>query len=361
MKIEKKNWNIFIIAILVVLAFSMINNSDTFFAFFEKVIGYFSVFIIGGIIAFFLNPLLDFLEKKIKLSRGKSIFLIYIGLILLLIIFILLIVPKLITNITDLINNFPSYITKFEAFADKFIDKYFSKVPYLDSAPVKEQLDKINEYSLTFAQRALKVIAENLVSVTFSVVEFAMGFIMSIFFLGQKEYFSKLIIEVTRVFLPKEKADKIIFLGDKLNDVFLSYLHGKTVDSLIIGLIAFAGLLIFKVPYAIFLWLFITFTNFIPYIGPFLGMLLSSIISLFVFPKKAVFVFLYLLGLQQFDAWFLEPRILGDKLNLKMFWSIAAITLGGSIAGPVGIVVAAPFAGLIKELYLLKKGKTEVE
>ncbi len=357
MKFEKRNWGTLIVAILAVATFSMINNGSVFFDFFKKIIGYFSVFIIGAVIAFFLNPLLDFLEKKLKLSRKTSIIVIYLGLLMGIVIFILLVVPKLAKNISDLIQAFPSYVVRFEDFANKYIDKYIDKIPYLDSNLIKDQLDKINEAALSITQKALKVVAENIVSVTFSIVEFAMAFIMSIFFLSQKEYFKNLASEVTDVYFSKENAQKIKFYGNKLNDVFLSYLHGKTLDSMIIGLIAFIGLLFFKVPYAVFLWLFITFTNFIPYFGPFLGMLLSGIITAFAFPKKILFVVLYLLGVQQFDAWFLEPRILGNKLNLKMFWSIAAITIGGSIAGPLGIVLAAPVAGLVKELYNLKKEK----
>ncbi len=357
MKFERKNWGALIVAILAVATFSMINNSSVFFDFFKKIIGYFSVFIMGAVIAFFLNPLLDFLEKKLKLSRRKSIVIIYFGLLLSIVIFILLVVPKLVKNISDLIQVFPNYLIRFEGFANKYIDKYIDKIPYLDSNVVKEQLDKINDTALTITQKALKIIAENIVSVTFSIVEFAMAFIMSIFFLSQKEYFRNLASEVTDVYFSNENAKKIKFYGGKLNEVFLSYLHGKTLDSVIIGLIAFVGLLFFKVPYAVFLWLFITFTNFIPYFGPFLGMLLSGIIMAFAFPKRVFFVVLYLIGVQQFDAWFLEPRILGNKLNLKMFWSIAAITIGGSIAGPLGIVLAAPVAGLVKEMYNLKREK----
>jgi predicted PurR-regulated permease PerM len=90
-------------------------------------------------------------------------------------------------------------------------------------------------------------------------------------------------------------------------------------------------------------------------------MCLAVIITLFSFPQNALVVFGFLLALQQFDAWFLEPRILGDKLKLKMFWTVAAVTIGGKLAGVLGIILSAPIAGLIKECYEIYKDNKKLK
>lgn len=361
LKLNKKNINILLLSFAVVLFFSFVNNPQSVVELFNKAVGIFSVFIIGGVIAFFLNPLLDLLEKKMKLGRKTSIVILYLILLLLIIVFILLIVPKLAKNVSDLINVLPKYIQSFEAKANEYLIKYKHVIPRFDEELVRNQIDKINNQILKLGQSALRVAGENIIAWTFSFFEIIAAFIFSIFFLGQKEYFSEFSEELTTVFLGEEKNKKLSFWLDKVKKNFLEYLHGKTLDCFIIGALAFVFLSIMQIPYSVFLWLFITITNFIPYFGPFLGMCLAVIITLFSFPHKALIVFLFLLALQQFDAWFLEPRILGDRLKLRMFWTVAAVTIGGKLAGVLGIILSAPIAGLIKECYVIYKNNKNLQ
>jgi predicted PurR-regulated permease PerM len=361
LKLNKKNINILILSFLVVLFFSFVNNSQSVVELFDKILGIFSVFIIGGVIAFFLNPILNFFEKKLKLGRKTSIGILYMILLLITIIFILVIIPKFAKNVSDLINILPKYIQSLEAKADIYLDKYKNIIPPFDEELVKNQLDKINNQILKLGQSTLKVVGENIIAWTFSFFEIIAAFIFSIFFLGQKEYFSEFSEEIVTVFFGEEKNKKLSFWIDKVKKNFLEYLHGKTLDCFIIGALAFIFLSFMKIPYSVFLWLFITITNFIPYFGPFLGMCLAVIITLFSFPQNALVVFGFLLALQQFDAWFLEPRILGDKLKLKMFWTVAAVTIGGKLAGVLGIILSAPIAGLIKECYEIYKDNKKLK
>ncbi len=358
MKIEQKYINAMGISLITVIVYSLINNSSQVADFIFGIFKPFRVFLIGAVIAFLLNPILNFFEKKLKLKRKSAILTIYLGLIFLLIIFIAFIVPKLFRNISDLIKNFPFFLEKTESFMEKIAQNINSRWPIFNLTLDKEQMDAIGTYFSTLGQELLKVLGQSLITFTYGALEFVVSFIMSMFFLSEKEYFRKLSVEVIKVNLSKEKGSKVLFIGNKLYEVFLGYFHGKTVESIIMGTIAFIGLLYFKVPYAVLLWVFITLTNFIPYFGPFLGIVVTAFISLFAFPQKVLAIVIFLFILQQFDSWFLEPKIIGDRINLKMFWGIAAITLGGSIAGPIGIILSAPLASFIKSMYKIKKAES---
>ena len=359
MKIEKKYINAMGISLITVVIYTIFNNTEGMIKFVKGIFSPFMVFIIGAVIAFLLNPLLNILEKKVKLNRNTSVALIYTGLIAVLIMFIVIIVPQIFVNITDLVKKIPSFLSDLEKLLSSIVDKINERAPFLNLSFDKTHMDAINNYMIAMGENTLKVIGQNLLSFTYVIIEFFIGFIMSIFFLREKEYFKNLIEEVIRVNLPKEKSDKINFIGKKLYEVFLGYLHGKTIESLLIGFIAFIGLLYFKVPYAVLLWIFITCTNFIPYFGPFLGMIATVVITAFVFPHKIIYIVIFLVVLQQIDSWYFEPKIIGNKLNLKMFWGIAAVTVGGTIAGPIGIVVSAPLASFIKTMYQIKKYEVE--
>lgn len=359
MKIEKKYINALGISLITVFIYSMLNNYEGIMKFVKAIFSPFTVFIIGGVIAFLLNPLVNLLEKKLKFKRKATLIVIYGGLISSLILFIIIVLPKLFTNISDLVQKFPEFMSGAEKFLTNYADKVNTKFPFINLTFDKEQMAKINLFFVGVGEKSLKVIGQNLLSFTYLIIQVSLGFVLSIFFLLEKEYFKKLIQEVLKVNLSKENNSKITFIGKKLYEVFLGYLQGKTVESILIGFIAFIGLLFFKVPYAVLLWVFITCTNFIPYFGPFIGMLVTVIISAFVFPHKILYIILFLLILQQIDSWYFEPKIIGNKINLRMFWGIASVMIGGSIAGPIGIVISAPLASFIKTMYYIKKDEME--
>jgi predicted PurR-regulated permease PerM len=86
----------------------------------------------------------------------------------------------------------------------------------------------------------------------------------------------------------------------------------------------------------------------IPYFGPFIGMIPAVIITLFYSPIKALWVLLFIFILQQFDGWFLGPKILGDKVGVSPFWIILAITIGGATFGVLGMFLGVPIIAIIK-------------
>lgn len=359
MNFNRKNSKFLISFILGILFYTLINNTEHLLSLLAKVSSYFSIFVTGLILAFLLNPLLKFFENKLGLNRKFSLLLLYSILLLLIIILVFIIIPRLIKNTSDIINIFPSYLYSIGQRVQEYSDKYLINIPEVYREAIKGQIDKINNQALIKIQDILKGLGSNIMSATFSLVEFFVGLIFSIFFLGQKEYFKDLSMELSDLFLKESTKMKIIFFINKCNEVFLSYLYGKSLDSFIIGLMALLILNVLNIPYSIFLWIFITFSNFIPYFGPFLGILIACVITAFSFPNKVFLVFILLLALQQFDAWFLEPTILGKKLKLKMFWTIFAISLGGKLAGPIGIILSAPTAGLIKTFYEIYKEKNK--
>ena len=343
--------------IILILIYTNLNNSGAITITINKFFSFFSVFIYGGIIAFLLNPILKFLEKNKKIKRKYSIPILYFSLILLLGLFFSFIIPRLTKNISDLIENYPKYISVFE----NYIDKYKHLLPFLKDINILNELLLLQQKILIFLQQEFSFLIGQFLGVTAKIISLIFSLIFSIFFLGNKEYFHRLTKEVLDTFLSKNLSSEIKSLSKKIERVFLGYLSGKTLDSLIIGGIAMVGLTILHIPYIILLGIFITIFNFVPYVGPFIGIVLGATIALFTVPGNTLIVIIFLALLQQFDAWILEPKILGNSLNLSMFWTIAAVTLGGSIWGALGIIIAIPGFALIKELYLIKNKSSNID
>ena len=174
------------------------------------------------------------------------------------------------------------------------------------------------------------------------------GLIISIYILFDKEKFKGISRKLTYIAFKEKWANNIIELFKTVNNMISLYIGTKAIDSLIIGAISLIGLILFKSPYAMLIAIIVTITNMIPYFGPFLGMIPPFLINLFYDPKRALWILVFLILLQQFDAWFLEPKLVGGKVGLSPFLLILGITIGGSLFGIWGMLLASPITAVIK-------------
>jgi predicted PurR-regulated permease PerM len=123
------------------------------------------------------------------------------------------------------------------------------------------------------------------------------------------------------------------------------------IDSLIIGLICFAGMWALKAPYALLMSIIIGVTNMIPYFGPFIGAVPAIIITLFSSPVTAIWVAVFILILQQLDGYIIGPFILGDSVGLSPFWIILAILIGGGLFGVLGMLICVPVMAIVRNQF----------
>ncbi len=117
------------------------------------------------------------------------------------------------------------------------------------------------------------------------------------------------------------------------------------------GCLAFIGLSILNVRYALVLAVIICFTNVIPYIGPFIGAVPAVVATLTYDPAKAFWVLIFILVLQQFDGNLIGPRVMGNYIGLAPIWIILSITIGGGFAGILGIILAIPTGAILKIVF----------
>lgn len=107
------------------------------------------------------------------------------------------------------------------------------------------------------------------------------------------------------------------------------YIGIKAIDSAIIGFISLIGLLIVGEPYAPLIALIEGITNMIPYFGPLIGEVVGAGVAIFVSPMKAFMVFILLLCIHLFDAWYLDPKLIGKKVGVSPLGIILGVAIGG--------------------------------
>lgn len=343
----------------------------------SKYLNIFLPIIIGLIMAYVFNFILEFYEKNIlkhifskdnkKRDRIIGVILTYSTVFLLLFLFLNFIFPQLISSIMGLVNDIPRYVRDI---SNKLID--YSKNFYIEDEYYKLILGKWDEfvnYILNFATDLIPKIGNFTKTILASIFNIILGIIISIYLLFDKEKFIALTKKVVFGTFSEDYANFIIKIGNRTDNIFGKFLGGKILDSFIIGILTFVILTIFKMPYILLISFIIAVTNIIPFFGPFIGAIPSFFIIMFVSPIKALWFLLLVLVIQQIDGNIIGPKILGDSLGISSFWIMFSLLVAGKLLGFIGLIIGVPlfvlFYSIVKDIIesrLNKKGlpvKTE--
>lgn len=344
----KKNAGTVLVVIIAIIAFQL---SDRIFDGFKtqtsKFMSLMVPFFWAFAVAYLLNPLMLFIEKKFSCKRPVSLLIAYTIFIGMVTLFIIILSPMIAKNILEIIEKLPIYARE--------VENYFNE--QILSMPVAKELNLvkfINDNMQNFTTQALDVLNKTLqglvgtvVSFTSSIAKFVLGIIISVYMLYDKAKFIRSVKKFIVGMIGPFKSGRIIEFGAEVNGIFYNFFIGKAIDSLIIGIICFIGLSMLKAPYAMFMSLIVGVFNMIPYFGPFIGAVPAVIFTLLNDPIKAIWVSLFIFVLQQFDGIILGPKILGDKVGISPFYIILAIIVGGGYFGMLGMLFAVPIFKVI--------------
>ena len=126
------------------------------------------------------------------------------------------------------------------------------------------------------------------------------------------------------------------------NQIFGGFVSGKILDSAIIGIICYIGLIILQMPYSLLVAVIVGVTNVIPFFGPFIGAVPGFVLIALAEPVKGLYFLIFVFLLQQVDGNIIGPKILGDSTGLSSFWVIFAILVGGGMFGFMGMLLGVP-------------------
>lgn len=364
---NKKYFTICIYTIFVILVGTLIvklviswDQAVTTFNGFASAI---SPFLIGAFIAYLINPLMKTFDNKLfsgllkfkspKKSKYCALALSYIIVIGLLYICFSYIIPQLFTSFSDLIQAVPLFYDKIYSFLDNLETNY----PNIDFVYVNELLNQalpnMIETLKNFATNAIPLIYSTSMYVLRWILNIVIAIIVSIYMLSDKNILIKNFRRFIYAFFPANFTSSFMETLSECNKIFSGFIIGKSIDSLIIGIICFILMSVFSMPYALIISAIVGLTNMIPYFGPFIGAVPGTIILLLTNPLTAFGFLILIFVLQQFDGLYLGPTILGNSTGLKPLWIIFAITIGGNLAGVLGMFFGVPTMAVI--VYLINK------
>ena len=339
-------------------------------------------FIIGFAIAFLLLPVVAkvewFFSKLVfrrkahpRLSRVLGVVISYIVLLALITAFLVILVPQLIASISSILQYIAGFdLTRFVTRTSRSVSQWLTGIHFLGlegaqlAAAWEEAVNRFlsnlsssgSEF-VDYSSSVLKLIlnySSNVLNglMTLSggiytvVFQLFIGMISAFYLLMDKEMFCARIKKSLYATLKPATCDRLVYWTRRAHRIFAGFISGKILDSMIIGVICYVCMLLFRIEYPLLISVIVGVTNIIPFFGPYIGATPSLLILLLVNPLSALWFLVFIVVLQQIDGNVIGPFILGDYVGLSPFWIMLAIVIGGELFSFAGMLLGVPVFAL---------------
>lgn len=322
-------------------------------------------FILGCVMAYLIYPIsqgitlyLDKLtgDKFQKATRTIGIFsgLIIFGVAIYLLLWMLL--PQLIDSITSIIIGMPGMVESLSEWITALL-KDNPKLQEaanvaLESSSVQLQ-SWLTDTLIPKAQEVIATLSASVISTFWFLFDFFIGIIVCVYVLNSTDKLKRQAKMIVSAIAPKKYLDSIFEIMYEMDQCFGGFIRGKLLDSLIIGILCFICVSIMDMPYPVLVSTIVGVTNIIPFFGPFIGAIPSTILILTVNPMQALYFVIFVFILQQFDGNILGPTILGQSTGIGSIWVLFSILIFGDLFGFVGMIIGVPTFAVI--YYLISK------
>ena len=322
-------------------------------------------FAYGGVVAYLLRPMCNlyeglfqkYLPKKLKkLSNGLAVGLSMISGLLIVYALIIMIAPQLFSSIQTLWLSLPDKISALYAWAMATFGENEKLVSLFNTIYNTVNTDLQNWADNTLAPYVSSVVSivsgvgSSVWKVLMFLYNLLIGLIVAVYLLFSRKKFARQSVLIIRSALKPKWAELLLDEVAFIDRMFGGFIDGKILDSAIIGVLCYIGCTIFRFPNALLVSAVVGITNVIPFFGPIIGAVPSTLLILIESPIKALWFVLFILILQQLDGNVIGPKILGNSTGLSSFWVLFAILLFGGLWGFVGMIVGVPLFAVIYDI-----------
>ena len=322
-----------------------------------------SYFLYGLIIAYFLNPFISYIEKRLikpeesfkrkRVKRGLIITGVYLLVVGIITVFFVSVIPAVIDGIKDFIDNFPEYLAKFQNWTNGAFGFLNPEITEKLNGLLYELADNFTNWTTDnldvgtvggAVTNAVSGSAKFILNLTFGVV-------VSVYFLFGKENIIRQLKRFTYAVLSVEKADSVLDCGRKINRIFYDFILSKLVQAFVIFVLGLILLTSLGIEFAPVISLVLAVSNMIPYIGPWIGSVPCVLLVLLYNPIQAVILLAFILAMQLVDNVYIGPKIMSDRVGISPLLVIAGVAIGGTFGGIVGMFIGVPIVAVIKLVF----------
>ncbi len=355
-----------------ILLIGIIINLDKSLSTFSFIFTAISPILLGILIAMILNIPVNFFEKKVfkkltqkngpiwsKIKRIVSITLSLTLFLLLISVGLFIIAPEFIKTCDRFISSAPEYMDSFTNTLRDIVVKF--NLP-INPDNINFSWDTIAGWLASFFGNTSNDIFHNVVNTAIdvftSIWNICIGFILAIYIVASKEMLKRT-LKAFIISISKKGNYATVFKILRLaKNSFEDFITGQCLDIIFLGTITFIGMTLLQFPHAAMISCIIAVTAFIPIFGAIVGSIIGALIIMLISPLQALWFLVFIIFLQQIEANFIYPKIIGHKIGLPAFWVIASVVVCGGLFGILGIILGIPLCSVLYTLinqWMLKK------
>lgn len=346
----------FLFAVAVIFVYKTLDNFSAIGAWLKGLLGVLMPFIIGILIAYILyipSRKVESFYRKFKRprfiskkARPLAVFTVYLIALILIIIAFRFLIPAVANAVVDFVNNFQGYYsTMMKAIEELPEDSVFKS---------EEVLNIVNEVkNIDFKQfinmEKIAEYAKGAIDVASKVFDFFVALVVSVYVLLQRRDILNFFRDLSRAMFKESTYKSLGRYFDRTNEIFFNFIAGQVLDGFVVGIITSIAMSIMGVKYAVPLGFMIGLFNLIPYFGAIIAVIIATLITFLTGGlTQAILMVVVVTILQQIDANIINPKIIGNSLEISPLLVIFAVTVGGAYMGVWGMFLAVPIIAVIK-------------
>lgn len=323
-------------------------------------------FVLGGAIAFILNVPMNFIQRHLfaperverhkiqkKIARSVSMLIVIFGVFGIVALVMFVLIPQLGDTFSNLGSSIQAFIPKVQEWAEKLFHDNKEIMTWVNS--LKFDWNKIMDAGIDFFKNGAGSVLDSTITAAKSIVSgittFFIAFVFAVYILLQKEKLGIQAKKVLFAFVRKGRAEAAMEVLSLTYNTFSNFLTGQCLEAIILGSMFVITMTLFKLPYALLVGIVIAFTALIPIFGAFIGCALGAFLIFMVDPFKALMFVILFLVLQQIEGNLIYPHVVGNSVGLPSIWVLAAVSIGGSLLGIVGMLIFIPIISVVYALF----------
>ncbi len=359
-KLKTRQIGLGIIVAVIVLSFWKFEMISNIIGFLFSLI---APFLLAGAIAFIVNVPMTAIEKmlfrrkkqknqvSIKISRPISLFLAVIFILSIVIFACFVIIPQVQDTVATLVVKIEAFLPQVENFVEENFQNNDEIITYVDSISMDDFLESLWGYLQTGLLSVFDstiTVASNIVSL---ITQLFVAVVFAIYILLQKEILTIQFLKVFNAFWSKEKTEKVTNTLSLTKRTFSRFISGQCLEAVILGALFVIVLSLFRIPFALLIGIIVGLSSVIPILGAFFGAGVGAFLIVIENPTQAVYFLIIFLVIQQIEGNLIYPRVVGDSIGLPAMWVLAAVSIGGSLLGVLGILLCIPLSSVAYALF----------
>lgn len=359
----KKNFSkwmyYFLLALAIIIVYKFLDNFTAIGQAIGKFFDVIAPFLTGGLLAYLLYIPASRIEKGFekskrkfikKKARGISVLITYIIAILIIILLVNVILPVVIDSVIELVSNIQNYwnivMEKWGALPE---DSILKSQQAQDIIKALGESIQGTDYKQYISTERITGYIKSVIGVASGIFDVFVSVVVSVYILLQRGSIIRFFKKLTMAIFDEKICEKIGTYVDSTNRIFFKFISGQLIDGIIVGILVTIGMSIIGVKYAVLLGFMIGLFNIIPYFGAIVAVAISILITIITGGvSQTLIMAIVVIILQQIDSNIINPKIIGNSLEISPLLVIFAVTVGGAYGGVLGMFLAVPVVAVLK-------------